>query len=170
MWAASIVMAAFFIFIYYRTGLYASMGIYIYFFFASIYGWVMWLTRNREEATGEDIISQVEKKYILFITSAILVVAVIIYFILIQFSENRILITIGDALSTSLNIVALWMISRKWAEQWLLVIPANLISSLLLFAQHDMMSGCMFLIYFIVSIFGYINWRKMIKRPDYHLK
>ncbi len=163
MWAASIAMAAFFIFIYYNTGLYASMGIYIYFFFASIYGWVMWLTRNREENTGEDIISQVEKKYILFIISAIAVVAIIIYLVLIQFSENNTLITLGDALSTSLNIIALWMISRKWAEQWLLVIPANLISSLLLFAQGDIMSGCMFFIYFVVSIFGYINWRRMIK-------
>jgi len=165
MWAASIAMAAFFIFIYYDTGLYASMGIYIYFFFASVYGWIMWLTRNREENTGEDIISQVDKKYVLPIITAIIVVAVIIYFILIQFSHNRTLITLGDALSTSLNIVALWMISRKWAEQWLLVIPANLISSLLLFAQHDIMSGCMFAIYFVVSIFGYLNWRKMIKSP-----
>jgi len=163
MWAASIAMAAFFIFIYYHAELYASMGIYIYFFFASIYGWIMWLTRNREEATGEDIISQVGKKYIPFIISAIIIVAAIIYFILIIFSDNYILITMGDALSTSLNIVALWMISRKWAEQWLLVIPANLISGLLLLAQHDVMSGCMFIIYFVVSIFGYINWKKMVK-------
>jgi len=163
MWAASIVMAAFFIFIYYHAKLYASMGIYIYFFFASIYGWIMWLTRNRKEDTGEDIISSVRRKYIPFIISAIILVAVLIYFILIQFSDNNLLITLGDALSTSLNIVALWMISRKWAEQWLLVIPANLISGLLLFAQNDVMSGCMFFIYFIVSIFGYINWRKMIK-------
>ena len=163
MWAASIAMAAFFIFIYYKTGLYASMGIYIYFFFASIYGWIMWLTRNREEGTGEDIISQVGKKYIPFILSAIIIFAAIICFILVRFSESHIFITLGDALSTSLNIVALWMISRKWAEQWLLVIPANLISGLLLFAQHDVMSGCMFIIYFIVSIFGYLNWRKMVK-------
>ena len=163
MWAASIIMAAFFIYIYYRTELYASMGIYIYFFFASIYGWIMWLTRNKKEDTGEDIISQVEKKYIPPITGAIIAVAVIIYFILIRFSGNYALITIGDAFSTSLNIVALWMISRKWAEQWLLVIPANLISGILLFAQHDVMSGSMFIIYFVVSIFGYRNWRRMIK-------
>lgn len=163
MWAASIIMAAFFIYIYYRTELYASMGIYIYFFFASVYGWIMWLTRNREENTGDDIISQVDKKYIPSIIGAIFVVAAMIYLILIRFSGNYALITIGDALSTALNIVALWMISRKWAEQWLLVIPANLISGILLFAQHDIMSGSMFIIYFIVSIFGYRNWRRMIK-------
>ncbi len=123
----------------------------------------MWLTRNREENTGDDIISQVDKKYIPSIIGAIFVVAAMIYLILIRFSGNYALITIGDALSTALNIVALWMISRKWAEQWLLVIPANLISGILLFAQHDIMSGSMFIIYFIVSIFGYRNWRRMIK-------
>lgn len=101
MWAASIIMAAFFIYIYYRTELYASMGIYIYFFFASVYGWIMWLTRNREENTGDDIISQVDKKYIPSIIGAIFVVAAMIYLILIRFSGNYALITIGDALSTA---------------------------------------------------------------------
>lgn len=161
MWLASILMAAFYIYIFYSTQLYASMGIYIYFFAASIYGWIAWITRNRDKETGNEIITRVSKKYLLPIISGIIVVAIILYFILIQFSENVSYITIGDSITTSLNIIALWMISRKWAEQWLLVIPANLISSILLFIQRDMMSGCLFFIFFIVSIFGYFKWKKM---------
>lgn len=162
MWAASIVMAAFYIYIFYTTRLYASMAIYIYFLLASAYGWLAWITRNRNKETGEEVISHVEKKYLLPIIIAIISVFALIYLLLIQFSENKSIITIGDSLTTSLNIVALWMISRKWAEQWLLVIPANLISSCLLFAQHDIMSGVLFFIFFIVSIFGYFNWKRKI--------
>jgi nicotinamide mononucleotide transporter len=162
MWAASIAMAAFYIFIFYRTELYASMGIYIYFFFASVYGWFMWVLRNRNENTGEEIITHVPKKYLIYILSAILIAFLLIYSILHQIDNDNLIITSGDALTTSLNIVALWMISRKWAEQWLLIIPANLISSILLFVQDDIMSSILFLIYFIVSIFGYIKWRKLI--------
>ncbi|WP_029904117.1 nicotinamide riboside transporter PnuC [Prevotella sp. 10(H)] len=162
MWAASIVMAAFYIYIFYHTELYASMGIYIYFFMASIYGWVVWIMRNRDKESGAEIITSVDKKYVLPIIIGVIIIAVIIYFILKHFSHNILLVTIGDALTTSLNIVALWMISRKWAEQWLLVIPANAISSILLFVQHDMMSGILFFIFFIVSIMGYRNWKKMI--------
>lgn len=162
MWAASIVMAAFYIFIFFKAGLYASMSIYIYFFFASIYGWVMWITRNRDKQTGNEIITRIQKRYFPFIIGGIFVTFVTIYIILVQFGDNPIYITAGDALTTALNIIALWMISRKWVEQWLLVIPANAISGGLLFAQHDIMSGVLFFIYFIVSIFGYYRWKKMV--------
>ena len=160
MWAASIVMAVFYIYIFYTTKLYASMAIYIYFLLASVYGWIVWITRNRDRETGEELISSVERKYILPIITAIILVFVLIWLILTHFSDNQPVITLGDSLTTSLNIVALWMISRKWAEQWLLVIPANLISSCLLFLQHDVMSGILFFIFFVVSIFGYFNWKK----------
>jgi len=161
MWAASIVMAAFYIYIFYSTRLYASMVIYIYFFMASIYGWVVWVFRNRDKETGDEIISHVGKRYIMPVIAGVILIAIIIYLILTQFSNNTILVTIGDSFTTSLNIVALWMISRKWVEQWLLVIPANLISGILLFAQQDVMSGCLFIIFFIVSIMGYFKWKKL---------
>lgn len=161
MWAASIVMAAFYIYIFYSTQLYASMGIYIYFFGASIYGWLVWIFRNRNTETGDEIISHAAKRYTLPIIIGVALIAIFIYGILTSFSDNNVYITIGDSLTTSLNIVALWMISRKWVEQWLLVIPANLISSVLLFAQHDIMSGCLFFIFFVVSIMGYYKWKRL---------
>lgn len=161
MWAASIVMAAFYIYIFYSTQLYASMGIYIYFLGASIYGWLIWIFRNRDTETGDEIISHATNRYTLPIIIGVALIAIFIYGILISFSDNNVYITIGDSLTTSLNIVALWMISRKWVEQWLLVIPANLISSILLFVQHDIMSGCLFFIFFVVSIMGYYKWKRL---------
>lgn len=162
MWAASIVMAAFYIYIFYKTELYASMGIYIYFFLASVYGWIVWIMRNRDKDSGAEIITHVGRRFIVPVILGVIIISLLIYFILIQFSHNQSFITIGDAVTTSLNIVALWMISRKWAEQWLLVIPANAVSSILLFIQQDVMSGILFFIFFVVSIFGYTNWRRMI--------
>lgn len=165
MWAASVVMAVFYVAIFYRTNLYASMSIYIYFFFASLYGWFMWITRNRDNDTGNEIITNTPKRYAPYILSYVFVVAIFIYTLLflLQPTQNPIYISLGDALTTSLNIIALWMISRKWAQQWLLIIPANAISSALLFIQNDPMSGILFAIYFIVSIFGYLKWRKLAR-------
>lgn len=162
MWAASIVMALFYIYIFYTTKLYASMGIYVYFFGASIYGWIVWISRGKNKDTGEDIITHVPKKYIILLAIALTISFFLIYFILKKYSQNDTIITLGDSLTTALNIVALWMISRKWAEQWLLVIPANLISAILLFLQHDVMSSILFSIFFIVSFFGYFNWKRKI--------
>lgn len=161
MWVASIAMAAFYVFIFYDTHLYASMGIYIYFFLASIYGWIMWGIHGKNEQTGKDIISRMPKRKVLLVIVSILVVWAIIYIVLIRFSSDAGGITVGDALTTSLNIVALWMVSRKWAEQWLLLVPANFISAVLLFMQEDILSAFLFFVFFVVSIAGYFNWKRM---------
>lgn len=161
MWAASIAMAAFYVFIFYDTHLYASMGIYIYFFLASVYGWIMWGIRDKNEQTGKDIISRMPKRKALLVIVSVLVVWAVIYIILIRFSSDAGGITVSDALTTSLNIVALWMVSRKWAEQWLLLVPANFISAVLLFMQEDILSAFLFFVFFVVSIAGYFNWKRM---------
>lgn len=159
MWAASVIMALFYIYIFYDTRLYASMAIYTYFFFASIYGWVMWYRKKNENE--EYTILRMDNRYKLPIVIGVLLIAVFIYFILIQFSDNQVYITIGDATTTSLNIVALWMLSRRWAEQWLLLIPANALSAGLLFIQNDSIAACLFIVYFIVSILGYKRWKRI---------
>ena len=161
MWPASIVMSAFYIYIFYSTRLYASMGIYCYFLIASIYGWTMWAMKGRNKSTGEHIITHIPKNKILSIIAGIILIFGLIYFVLIRYSIDQSYITLGDAFTTSLNIVALWMASRKWAEQWLLLVPANAISSCLLFIQGDVMSGCLFIVFFIVSIFGYFKWIRL---------
>lgn len=160
MWAASIAMAAFYIYIFYDTSLYASMCIYIYFFGASIYGWLMWFFRSKNEA-GDDVIVRIPQSKWMTVLSAILLIWAVVYAILLLFSNNDGLITLGDSLTTSLNIVALWMVSRKWADQWLLLIPANFISSILLIVQQDIISGVMFIVFFIGSIYGFRKWKSL---------
>ena len=161
MWPASIIMAVFFVYIFYSTRLYANMAIYIYFLGASIYGWIAWLTKNRDTDTGRHIILRMPRSHITLIAMLIISTFIGISFILYYTTNNPIIISTGDALVTALNIVALWMASRKWAEQWCLLIPANFLSGILLFVQGEYASSFMFFVYFIVSIFGYQNWKKM---------
>lgn len=164
MWAAGIIMTIFYIVIFHESSLYASMGIYIFFLITSIYGWLSWLFKHKkakEENLDTAPIVQMPSRKIFLVVIGVLVVSAILVFILTTFTENAINITIGDALSTALNVIALLMAAQKWAEQWLLLIPANLISATLLFLQGDYISGVLFVVYFVVSIFGYFNWKKL---------
>lgn len=166
MWLASIVMAVFFIYIFYTAQLYGSMAIYTYFFFASIYAWIRWLTKNRNEETGDHIIIRVPSKQIQRILLWIVVIFALCSVLIYATTNNPIPLILGDALVTSLNIVALWMATNKWAEQWCLLVVANLLSSILLYHQGEMASATMFLFYFVVSILGYQNWKKMTPQEE----
>lgn len=168
MWLVSIVMAIFFIYIFYTSQLYASMTIYGYFFFASIYGWLAWIKKQTKNENGENQIERVSKKHIPLVLLSIIGSFIIIALLLYKTTQNNIYILLGDALTTALNVIALWMASRKWAEQWCLVIPANLLSGVLLMVQGEVASSIMFYIYFVVSIFGYFNWKRMADRQTIH--
>lgn len=164
MWAAGIAMTLFYIVIFYDSQLYASMGIYIYFLIVSIYGWGMWMLKSKkakEKSDSSASIMRMPIRNLTYVLIAIVFVVVLLFFILKEFTDNAIEICVGDAFSTSLNIVALSMAAQKWAEQWLLLIPANIVSAILLFLQNDHISGILFIIYFITSIFGFMNWKKL---------
>ena len=167
MWIASIVMAIFYIYIFYHSQFYAMSLIYAYFFIISIIGWRRWhkkqLAPAGMEASQSSVIpilrmpnSEFKRIALFLMASSILVAG-----LLILFTESSGAILLSDTIATSLNIVAIWMATRRWAEQWLLLIPANLLTTIMLFMQAQYPSSFMFLIYFIVSIFGYYHWAKM---------
>lgn len=169
MWAAGILMTIFYIVIFYESNLYASMGIYIFFLVASIYGWLSWLLKHRkakENNKNSAPVTRMPINNLILVIGGIFLVTVILIYILTNYTDNRIEILFGDSLSTALNIVALSMAAQKWAEQWLLLIPANMISAVLLFLQHDQISGILFIVYFIVSIFGYLNWKRLAEEKQ----
>lgn len=161
MWLISILMAVLFIYTFASKHLYASMCIYIYFLGASIYGWIQWRKDRKQKQTSEDIIYRLPLievwRVLLFILVAFVLICSLFYFA----SYNTNMERVGDALSTSLNIVSLWMISKKWAEQWLLLIPANIISGLLLYAQGNLATSIMFYVYAIVSFIGFLYWCRL---------
>ena len=163
MWLVSILMAILFIYTFWSTQLYASMCIYIYFLGASIYGWLMWLKDRKQQKIADDIIYRLPLQKI---TQVIVFVAIAfgaIFWLLSLADYTVVSLRMGDAFTTSLNIISLWMLSRKWAEQWLLLIPANIISGLMLFHQENYATAIMFFIYAVVSLIGYIYWCRLAK-------
>lgn len=155
MWIVSIIMALFYIVIFFRSDLYAMSMIYAYFFGASIHGWFTWHQHQKI------IILRMPKKAIAKISGLIIITIVSIFTLLKLFTQADQAIAMGDTIATALSVVALWMASKRWAEQWCLLIPANLLTAILMLVQQEYASGLMFLIYFIVSIFGYFYWRKL---------
>ena len=48
LWPVGVLMPIFYVWIFLQSKFYADMGINIYYFFASIYGWIRW-TKTRSE-------------------------------------------------------------------------------------------------------------------------
>ncbi|MDR2233410.1 MAG: nicotinamide riboside transporter PnuC [Tannerella sp.] len=162
LWPVGVITPLIYIYIFFTGKLYAVMGINIYYLFASIYGWYCW----RRQPTGESELQilRLPKSHIWKLSAVFAVLFTLIIWVLTRYSDNP--APYGDAFVTALSVVAMWMLAKKFAEQWLVWVVVNLVSAALFFSQALYPTGVLYAIYAIVSIFGYRKWKLMaLKSP-----
>lgn len=158
LWPVGIIMPLVYIVIFYQNKFYADMGIYVYYFFASIYGWYIW--SKSIQKTDEVLISQLPIRYLGKMTGIFVVLFAVIAFVLIRFTDSP--VPYGDSLTTALSIIAMWMLAHKYIEQWLFWIAVNVVSTGLYFWKGLDTTAVLFIVYSIIPIFGYFKWKRMM--------
>ena len=170
LWPAGIVMSLFYVVIFFHGKFYADAAVYLYYIGANTYGLLEW-TRSRRcklpndsTDSGELAITHVPKKRLLPLVATAFALWGLLYWILSTFTDSP--VPLGDAFTTSLSIVAMWMLAQKYLEQWLLWIVINLVSTALYFWKGLYFTGILFIVYVIVAILGYFRWRKEMPYPS----
>lgn len=159
LWLASIIMPAIYIFIYAESGFYADMGINIYYLIAGIYGWVVWFCKKGDKKCL--LISHTPRKAILPMGGVFLALFFVIIYILHNFTDST--VVIGDSFTTALSVVALFMLSRKWVEQWLVWIVVDIVCVILYAHKGLYPTAILYALYSVIAVFGYLNWLKLMK-------
>ena len=161
LWPVGVLMNIVYVIIFYQSEIYGDMGIYIYYFFASIYGWYIW--KKATNQTEKILILHTPIKYIWKLIVAFILIFFVIAFVLIQLNSQ---VPYLDSLTTTLSILAMWMLAHKYIEQWLLWIVVNLVSiGLYSYKQLDI-TALLFIVYSIVPFFGYFKWRKIMAKQQ----
>lgn len=159
LWAASIVMPAIYIFIYAESGFYADMGINIYYLVASIYGWAAWLRRGDD---GQPLkITHTPRKMVLPLVAVGTIAMVVITYVLLNYTDST--VPYGDSFTTALSIVALYMLARKQAEQWLVWLVVDVVSCALYISKGIHLTAALYGLYAVLAWVGYRRWIKMIE-------
>lgn len=162
LWIASIVMPAIYIFVYYHAGLYADTGINVYFLLASVYGWVVWLKgKGSQDGKAALPISHIPIKKLLPATIAFGAAFFAIAWILIAYTDSN--VPWLDSFTTALSIVAMWMLARKYVEQWIAWIVVDVVSSGLYVYKGLHFTAALYGLYAVIAVFGYFKWRRMMR-------
>ncbi|MBQ6604022.1 MAG: nicotinamide mononucleotide transporter [Tidjanibacter sp.] len=162
LWAANIVMPLIYIFVYYDSGFYADMGINVYYLVASLYGWIMW---RRGRDNGKELpISHTPRREIALMGSIFAVLMLGIWLILINFTDST--VPLGDTFTTALSVVALYMLAKKYVEQWLVWIVVDVVCAALYIYKGLYPTAILYLLYSVVAWLGYRRWLKMMKNDE----
>lgn len=167
LWFASIVMPTISMWIYFHKGIYADFAINIYYFLIAIYGYIAW-TRNRRSgavtASGgkkEDLpITSVSSRQLALCVAVFAILWAALYCVLRFLTDSS--VPLADAFTTALSIVAMWMLARKYLEQWLAWVAVDAVCVGLYAYKGIYLYAILYAVYTVIAFIGYRNWRRMM--------
>jgi nicotinamide mononucleotide transporter len=164
-WPFGIATSVLYAFVFYTSRFYAGMGLQIYYVAMSVYGWYFWLRGKRAIESKELPVSKITAGQTGWSVLLFLISFVSIYLFLNLQTDSP--VPLLDALTTSLSIVATWMLARKILENWLIWIIANLFSIGLYMFQNLWPTVILFGAYEVLAIYGYFQWKHSMQiQPD----
>jgi len=158
LWPAGMISAVLYMAVFFQSKFYADMGLNAYYFFISIYGWMLW---SKGGGKGKKIrpVSRIRWKtgLILGIVTAVSFLGIAL--VLDNYTDSP--IPYWDALTTALSFTATWMLARKILEHWIVWIVVDTISMALYLYRGLYPTMILFAIYTSMAVIGYIEWKKV---------
>ena len=157
-WPTGILTSLIYIVVFYKSALYAAMGLQVYYVLISIYGWILWLRGKTENSKSLLSVQFVKRELWLKIAVALITIYAVILLILLNFSDSD--VPFMDSLTTSLSIVATLMLAKKYIEHWIIWIFVDVVSSGLYIYKNLWPTVVLFCIYTVMAFIGYVAWKK----------
>ena len=161
LWIAGIIMPAIYIYVYYEAGLYADFGINIYYLGAAVYGWLIWKFGRKPGEQKELSITRMPVKSWLKASLTYIIAQFLIAWILINYTDSD--VPWWDAFTTALSIVGMWMLAQKYLEQWWIWVVVDVVCVGLYIYKELFFTAGLYALYAIIAIFGWLNWKKIMK-------
>ena len=168
LWPVGIITSAVYIIVFFNTKFYADMGLQVYYLFISIYGWYFWVRGPSNAATGSVPVASIRKNVALVLAMVFIILFVLIWLILLEFTDSP--VPGWDSFTTSVSIIATWMLARKIIEHWYLWIIADMVSMGLYIFKGMYPTVVLFALYTAMAFVGLQSWKKDLvkERQTYH--
>lgn len=147
------------VYVLYEAGLYAEILLNGYYLVMSVYGWVHWISRKDQPP----VMAAYSKRMDWYIT--LLIVAIgfaVLYLALIYFTDST--VPVWDAWISATAWAGMWLLAQRKIENWLWLNVSNAFAIPLLAYKGLHLYALLTLFLFIVATFGYLDWRRIIRR------
>lgn len=162
-WLASVIMPAISMWIYFSKGLYADFGINIYYLLIAIYGFRTWTKKTKDNHGEVKQANRITYTPLWAWMTASISAGLLwfgIWWILENLTDST--VPIADAFTTAMSIVGLWMMARKYLEQWFVWLIVDVVCSALYFYKGIYFYCGLYSVYTVIAFFGYLKWRKLM--------
>lgn len=163
-WPLSILMSLFYIVIDFSSGIYANGAICCYNLAMSIYGLLVWRGLVQSKEHTERPVGSCPLRYWPFIVAVVALLTVVLWWLLRTLGESQ--FPWLDGLSSALSIVAMWMLSQKYWQQWMLWLLVEPLMILLFYITGNYASALLYVVFEVFCVLGIVRWRRMAKEKS----
>ena len=159
LWIVGLIMPVVHGLLYYRSGLYADCAMEAYYILAGVYGLAVWLRRG---AKGQSKFRITHATVSVWGVAAVMyaVAHVVIYYLLSTFTDST--VPAWDSFTTACSVVAYWMLSRKYVEQWLVWLVVDVVTVGLYTYKDIPLTAGLYALYSVLAVMGYMRWRRVV--------
>ena len=166
LWIVGLVMPVVHGALYFKAGLYADCSMQVYYVLAGLYGGPVWRRARRRtppEAAKKAPATLVHTPHgqIPGLVAVYVAAHAAIYLLLVRFTNST--VPFWDAGTTAASIVAMWMLSRKQVEQWLVWLAVDVVTVGLYFYKGIPLTAGLYALYSVLAVAGYLRWRQMAR-------
>ena len=156
-----IISTVLYVYICYQFTLYGDMVINLYYTLMSLYGWYVWNHKTSGQSIEITTSNPLDmlKALGIFISTAAFVVGVYLYYDRFDRVTDYF-----DTFTSGIFFAGMWLMAHKKIEHWMFWILGNLISIPLYFVKGLGFSGLQFIIFLVLAIQGYMQWKKHLNK------
>ena len=153
-----------YIYLSFKGGLLGEASVNFYYTIMSIYGWVLWTRKDKEQHIVLKITNTTKKEWVQHLLFfAFFYIA--IFFSLAELKKNFApgAIPWADAFASATAFTGMWLMAKKKVESWYWWIATNIASIPLYFVKHYVFTSVYYIVLLIMAIAGLFEWIKRAK-------
>lgn len=157
-WPIGIVSVAIFIVVFYRARLYGAMGLQAFYIALAIYGWHAWLHGGEGHARLE--VTHVPRVWLGWLAVGGALATIGLATALARWTDAA--LPVLDAATSSFSLVAQWMMTRKWIENWMVWLAVDVVYVGINLSQGLLLTAGLYAVYLALAIVGLREWRRSL--------
>ncbi|MFL1781001.1 Nicotinamide riboside transporter PnuC [Candidatus Hepatincolaceae symbiont of Richtersius coronifer] len=155
-WIFGFISSAILINIYFSSQVYLQSLLNLYYAFAAIYGYILWIKKGDNNKYVLKIADYSLKSHVIIILFGLIITVLLDLLMTYVFKSN---LTLLDSSIFSFSIIATALQTKKIKSNWLYWMAINSLAILLALKAQLYPVALLMSVYLAAAIFGYIKWR-----------
>lgn len=148
--------------VFYRSRLYADLGLHVFYVGMNAYGWYYWLFAKPAATTPTLLVTNVAPRTALVLALVVAAATAVLGWILAN--RTNAALPYWDSATTTMSFAAMWMTARKQIENWIVWLIVDIVATGIYLVKGLELYAVLYLVYIGMAFVGWWAWHQSMRQ------